>query len=74
MEAEIAVKWYEMVQTGLPMTALGSVFGPIALDWRARTKLATEYVPWALKYVGEWARGCVCVRARARATGELACT
>ena len=28
---EIVVKWFEMLQTGLPMCALGAVFGPLRL-------------------------------------------
>lgn len=34
VEGEIALKWFEMMQTGLPMCALGAVFGPLALPRR----------------------------------------
>lgn len=29
---EIVVKWFEAVQTGLPMCILGALFGPIRLS------------------------------------------
>lgn len=31
MLGEVAVKWVEALQTGLPMCALGAVFGPLRL-------------------------------------------
>ncbi|CAM9680694.1 unnamed protein product, partial [Choristocarpus tenellus] len=31
VEAELALKWFELVQTGLPVCALSAVFGPLAL-------------------------------------------
>ena len=31
VEEEIAIKWFEMAQTGLPMTALSAFFGPLNL-------------------------------------------
>ncbi|CAM9224940.1 unnamed protein product [Pylaiella littoralis] len=34
VEGELALKWFELVQTGLPMCALGAVFGPLALPRR----------------------------------------
>lgn len=46
---ELALKWFELVQTGLPMTALSAVFGPLRLNDAQRRKLATVYVPWALR-------------------------
>lgn len=32
VEGELALKWFELVQTGLPVCALGAVFGPLALS------------------------------------------
>eukprot|EP00904_Undaria_pinnatifida_P000252 jgi/Undpi1/10227/HiC_scaffold_28.g12680.m1 len=31
VEGELALKWFELIQTGLPVCALGAVFGPLAL-------------------------------------------
>lgn len=31
------------------MTALSAVFGPIRLSRKQRTKLATVYIPWAMR-------------------------
>lgn len=31
MLGEVTVKWFEAIQTGLPMCALGALFGPIRL-------------------------------------------
>lgn len=48
MLGEVAVKWFEAVQTGLPMCILGAVFGPLRLDAR-RLQLLSELVPWAVQ-------------------------
>lgn len=45
---EIAVKWYEMIQTGLPMCALSSFVAPIRLTGRQRAELRKYYIPWAV--------------------------
>jgi len=45
--AEIAVKWLEMVQTGLPMTALSAFLGPLRLSCRDSRILSVELIPWA---------------------------
>lgn len=47
---EIAVKWFEMMQTGLPMSALAAFIGPMNLIFMARDKgkvdtLAKVYLP-----------------------------
>eukprot|EP01116_Phalansterium_solitarium_P001555 TRINITY_DN11369_c0_g1_i1.p1 TRINITY_DN11369_c0_g1~~TRINITY_DN11369_c0_g1_i1.p1 ORF type:complete len:282 (+),score=42.72 TRINITY_DN11369_c0_g1_i1:92-937(+) len=47
--SEIAVKWLEMVQTGLPLTALSALVGPLSLSFWERELLRTKYVPWALR-------------------------
>lgn len=46
---EIAVKWFEMVQTGLPMTALSSFVAPLRLSNSDKTLLFQQYIPWAIK-------------------------
>lgn len=47
---EIVVKWFEMLQTGLPMCALGAVFGPLRLKSMSKhQKLLQTYMPWVLK-------------------------
>ncbi|RCH90293.1 hypothetical protein CU098_005033, partial [Rhizopus stolonifer] len=49
VEEEIALKWFEWVQTGLPMTMLSSLFGPLRLTWPEKARLYGHYVPWALQ-------------------------
>ncbi|KAG0221849.1 Ubiquinone biosynthesis protein [Actinomortierella wolfii] len=49
VDGEIALKWFEMVQTGLPMTMLSSFFGPLRLTHEERSRLFEVYVPWALE-------------------------
>ncbi|XP_019331378.2 ubiquinone biosynthesis protein COQ4 homolog, mitochondrial isoform X2 [Alligator mississippiensis] len=49
MLGEVVVKWFEAVQTGLPMCALGAVFGPIRLKARKLQVLTTELIPWAVQ-------------------------
>ncbi|KAM9324303.1 ubiquinone biosynthesis protein COQ4 homolog, mitochondrial [Gastrophryne carolinensis] len=48
MLGEVVVKWFEAVQTGLPMCILGAVFGPLRLSTKRKKKL-TELVPWAVQ-------------------------
>ncbi|XP_069603722.1 ubiquinone biosynthesis protein COQ4 homolog, mitochondrial [Ranitomeya imitator] len=48
MLGEVVVKWFEAVQTGLPMCMLGAVFGPLRLSTRRKKKLL-ELVPWAVQ-------------------------
>ncbi|MEQ2187647.1 Ubiquinone biosynthesis protein [Goodea atripinnis] len=44
MLGEVAVKWFEAAQTGLPMCALGAVLGPLRLNSRrARCVLCIFY-------------------------------
>uniref|UniRef100_A0A7M4DVK3 Ubiquinone biosynthesis protein COQ4 homolog, mitochondrial n=1 Tax=Crocodylus porosus TaxID=8502 RepID=A0A7M4DVK3_CROPO len=49
MLGEVVVKWFEAVQTGLPMCALGAVFGPIRLKAHKLQVLTTELIPWAVQ-------------------------
>lgn len=37
VEGELALKWFELIQTGLPVCALGAVFGPLALPSTERS-------------------------------------
>ena len=45
---EVALKWLEMVQTGLPMAALAAAVGPARLPARERAHLVTQLAPWAV--------------------------
>jgi ubiquinone biosynthesis protein COQ4 len=49
VEEELAQKWLEFAQTGLPMAALGGVFGPLRLRPDAALRLGTVFLPWALR-------------------------
>jgi ubiquinone biosynthesis protein COQ4 len=49
VESELALKWFEYVHFGLPMAALGAIFGPLRLDANKRARLFREYVPWAMR-------------------------
>jgi len=49
VESELALKWFEYIHFGLPMAALGAVFGPLRLDASKRARLFKEYVPWAMR-------------------------
>ena len=57
---ELALKWFEAVQTGLPMCALSALAGPVGLDSRSRSRLRQDLVPWAVK-AGFDARPLICV-------------
>ncbi|XP_058301392.1 ubiquinone biosynthesis protein COQ4 homolog, mitochondrial isoform X2 [Hylobates moloch] len=46
---EIVVKWFEAVQTGLPMCILGALFGPIRLGAQSLQVLVSELIPWAVQ-------------------------
>lgn len=77
VEGELALKWFELIQTGLPMCALGAVFGPLALPRRepppsldsnhrsgragSREVLARTYVPWALRAGRTTRKPLICV-------------
>ncbi|XP_026153528.1 ubiquinone biosynthesis protein COQ4 homolog, mitochondrial isoform X2 [Mastacembelus armatus] len=49
MLGEVAVKWFEAAQTGLPMCALGAVLGPLKLNASRLQKLFTALGPWAVQ-------------------------
>ncbi|XP_069791069.1 ubiquinone biosynthesis protein COQ4 homolog, mitochondrial isoform X2 [Narcine bancroftii] len=46
---EVAVKWFEAVQTGLPMCILGAVFGPLRMSARKIKILTRDLIPWAVQ-------------------------
>ncbi|XP_055964792.1 ubiquinone biosynthesis protein COQ4 homolog, mitochondrial [Sorex fumeus] len=48
MLGEIVVKWFEAVQTGLPMCVLGALFGPMHLNAPNLRVLVSELIPWAV--------------------------
>jgi ubiquinone biosynthesis protein COQ4 len=52
VESELALKYFEFANLGLPMAAISAVFGPLRLDAKKRNRLFSEYVPWALKCGG----------------------
>ncbi|KAJ1344205.1 hypothetical protein BSLG_001345 [Batrachochytrium salamandrivorans] len=49
VEGEIALKWFELVQTGLPVTFLSAFVGPLRLTQEEKSRLFGEYVPWAVQ-------------------------
>ncbi|KAK4023198.1 ubiquinone biosynthesis protein COQ4 homolog, mitochondrial [Daphnia magna] len=49
MLGEVAVKWVEALQTGLPMCIGGAVFGPVRLKPKNRSTYLNEYLPWAIR-------------------------
>ncbi|KAM4634653.1 ubiquinone biosynthesis protein COQ4 homolog, mitochondrial [Polymixia lowei] len=49
MLGEVAVKWFEAAQTGLPMCILGAVLGPVRLNASRLQPLLTSLGPWALQ-------------------------
>ncbi|RKO86889.1 coenzyme Q biosynthesis protein Coq4-domain-containing protein [Blyttiomyces helicus] len=49
VEAELALKWLELVQTGLPMTLLSSLVGPLRLTAVEREALLVHFAPWAVQ-------------------------
>lgn len=49
MLGEVAVKWFEAAQTGLPMCALGAVLGPLRLNASRLQTLFSSLGPWALQ-------------------------
>lgn len=46
---ELALKFFEFANLGLPMAGFGAAFGHLRLTHSQRARLFREYVPWALK-------------------------
>ncbi|EGC38279.1 hypothetical protein DICPUDRAFT_96941 [Dictyostelium purpureum] len=49
VQGEIAIKWFELIQTGLPMTALSSLVGPLRCPSGERAELINHMIPWAIR-------------------------
>nr|XP_057913273.1 ubiquinone biosynthesis protein COQ4 homolog, mitochondrial [Doryrhamphus excisus] len=49
MLGEVAVKWFEAAQTGIPMCALGALLGPLRLNPSRLQSLVTSLGPWAVQ-------------------------
>ncbi|KIK66884.1 hypothetical protein GYMLUDRAFT_157414 [Collybiopsis luxurians FD-317 M1] len=50
VESELAIKYFEFANLGLPLAAISAIGGPLRLNAKKRDILFREYVPWALKY------------------------
>ncbi|THU80726.1 Coq4-domain-containing protein [Dendrothele bispora CBS 962.96] len=48
-ESELAVKFFEFANLGLPLAAFSALFGPLTMNAKKRHRLYSEYVPWALR-------------------------
>ncbi|KAK3874712.1 hypothetical protein Pcinc_020368 [Petrolisthes cinctipes] len=48
MLGEVAVKWVEAIQTGLPMCFAAAVFGPLRFKPKQRQKYISTILPWAM--------------------------
>ena len=46
---EIALKWLELMQIGMPVAALSAVMRPIRLSAAERATILSVYVPWAVR-------------------------
>ena len=60
MIGEVTVKWVEALQTGLPMCALGGLFGPLRLGPKHRQLYFSTHLNWALK-TGLYSKNLMCV-------------
>jgi ubiquinone biosynthesis protein COQ4 len=49
---ELALKWVELLQTGLPLAALSATAGASTLNDREREVLWNVYLPWAVRVGG----------------------
>ena len=49
MVGEVAVKWIEALQFGLPMCAGGAMLGPLRFNRASQFKRYKAYRPWAIK-------------------------
>lgn len=49
IEGEIAVKVFEFMNIGIPMSGLGALFAPLRLKPKQKERLYNIYYPWAFK-------------------------
>ena len=49
VKGELALKWFELVQTGLPVSALSAFVGPAALAAADRRDLRERILPWVMR-------------------------
>ena len=47
---ELALKWFEMAQTNLPMTTLSALVGPLRLSDRKEKSFIRQYMLWSSKH------------------------
>jgi len=52
LPAELVVKWFELANFALPVAALSSAFGPLAMEASERRRLIRTYGRWALECGG----------------------
>ncbi|KAI8850587.1 ubiquinone biosynthesis protein Coq4 [Chytridium lagenaria] len=65
VEEELALKWMELHQTGLPMTFLSAFVGPLRLEAKRRELLFRHLIPWAVQCGGSsqlWERPLIEIR------------
>lgn len=48
VEGEIALKWFEWTNMGMPVAALSALFGPLRLSRKQRARLRKVWIPWAI--------------------------
>lgn len=49
VESELALKFFEFANLGLPLAGFAAAFGHLRLNSERRARLFREYVPWAMK-------------------------
>ena len=48
-ESELALKYFEFANLGLPMAGFAAAFAPLRLSSQKRARFFNEYAPWAIK-------------------------
>ncbi|KAL2316184.1 Ubiquinone biosynthesis protein coq4, mitochondrial [Schizosaccharomyces pombe] len=49
IEGELAIKWLEFVNMGLPVGALSALFGPLRLNCEQASRFRRVYIPWSIR-------------------------
>jgi ubiquinone biosynthesis protein COQ4 len=49
VEEELALKWLEFAQAGLPVAFLSSFVGPFRLNSVELSRMERHYIPWAIQ-------------------------